>query len=89
MGIFGACNFSSRYCDTLLKKSAKNPEEAELEETLNQIMTVFKYIEEKDVFQKFYSKMLAKRLVRITVNLACVALFYTSKVVNPERNLET
>lgn len=26
-------------------------------------MTVFKYIEDKDVFQKFYSKMLAKRLV--------------------------
>lgn len=25
-------------------------------------MVVFKYIEEKDVFQKFYSKMLAKRL---------------------------
>lgn len=26
-------------------------------------MTVFKYIEDKDVFQKFYSKMLARRLI--------------------------
>lgn len=26
-------------------------------------MIVFKYIEDKDVYQKFYSKMLAKRLV--------------------------
>lgn len=26
-------------------------------------MIVFKYIEDKDVFQKFYTKMLAKRLV--------------------------
>ena len=26
-------------------------------------MVVFKYIEDKDVFQKFYSRMLAKRLV--------------------------
>jgi cullin 1 len=26
-------------------------------------MTVFKYVEDKDVFQKFYSKTLAKRLV--------------------------
>lgn len=26
-------------------------------------MVVFKYIEDKDVFQKFYAKMLAKRLV--------------------------
>ena len=29
-------------------------------------MTVFKYVEDKDVFQKFYSKMLAKRLVNGT-----------------------
>ena len=26
-------------------------------------MLIFKYIEDRDVFQKFYSKMLAKRLV--------------------------
>ncbi|EHB18179.1 Cullin-1 [Heterocephalus glaber] len=51
----------ARYCDSLLKKSSKNPEEAELEDTLNQVMVVFKYIEDKDVFQN--SKMLAKRLV--------------------------
>lgn len=53
----------AKYCDLLLKKSSKNPEEGELEETLNQVMIVFKYIEDKDVFQKYYSKMLAKRLV--------------------------
>ncbi|XP_031637973.1 cullin-1-like [Contarinia nasturtii] len=56
----------AKYCDLLLKKSSKNPEEAELEDTLNQVMVVFKYIEDKDVFQKFYSKMLAKRLVNHT-----------------------
>ncbi|KAJ8664492.1 hypothetical protein QAD02_006154 [Eretmocerus hayati] len=50
----------AKYCDVLLKKSSKNPEEAELEDTLNQGMVVFKYIEDKDVYQKFYSKMLAK-----------------------------
>ena len=27
-------------------------------------MVVFKYLEDKDVFQKFYSKMLANRLVQ-------------------------
>ena len=35
-------------------------------------MVVFKYIEDKDVFQKFYSKMLAKRLVRIVFLLSFV-----------------
>lgn len=53
----------AKYCDILLKKSSKNPEEAELEDTLNHVMIVFKYILDKDIFQKFYSKLLAKRLV--------------------------
>lgn len=53
----------ARYCDSVLKKSAKNPEETELEDILSSVMVVFKYIEDKDVFQKFYSRMLAKRLV--------------------------
>jgi cullin 1 len=53
----------AKYTDALLKKSATGTEEADLENTLVQIMTVFKYIEDKDVFQKFYSRMLARRLV--------------------------
>lgn len=56
----------AKYCDLLLKKSSKNPEDKELEDNLNQVMVVFKYIEDKDVFQKYYSKMLAKRLVNHT-----------------------
>src|SRR5581483_7704934 len=51
------------YCDLLLKKSNKNLEDQEMEDTLNQVMVVFKYLEDKDVFQEFYSKMLANRLV--------------------------
>ena len=53
----------AKYTDALLKKSATGAEETDLENTLTQIMTVFKYIEDKDVFQKFYSRMLARRLV--------------------------
>ncbi|UZJ57324.1 hypothetical protein CBS101457_006644 [Exobasidium rhododendri] len=53
----------AKHADGMLKKSNKNAEETNLEADLNQIMIVFKYIEDKDVFQKFYSKMLAKRLV--------------------------
>ncbi|CZT06180.1 probable SCF complex member Cullin 1 [Rhynchosporium agropyri] len=53
----------AKYADALLKKSASGAEESDLETSLTQIMTVFKYIEDKDVFQKFYSRMLARRLV--------------------------
>lgn len=50
----------------MLKKSAKNPEESELENLLDQIMVVFKYIDDKDVFQRYYSRFLARRLVGST-----------------------
>lgn len=53
----------AKYCDTLLKKSSKGISEAEVEEKLAQSITIFKYIDDKDVFQKFYSRMLAKRLI--------------------------
>lgn len=56
----------AKYCDLLLKKGNKNIEEAELEDKLNQIITIFKYVDDKDVFQKFYSKMLARRLIHAT-----------------------
>ncbi len=53
----------AKHTDALLKKSNKSSGESSLEEALTDVMVVFKYIEDKDVFQKFYSKMLAKRLV--------------------------
>ena len=39
----------AKYCDLLLKKSSKNPEEAELEDTLNQVVSsIDRKIYEKD-----------------------------------------
>ncbi|KAG8184675.1 hypothetical protein JTE90_013069 [Oedothorax gibbosus] len=54
----------AKYCDILLKKKPSDAEEMEVVDNLNQAMIIFKYIEEKDIFQSFYSKMLAKRLVQ-------------------------
>ncbi|XP_014471950.1 PREDICTED: cullin-2 [Dinoponera quadriceps] len=53
----------AKYCDSLLKKSAKAASESEIEEKLARSITVFKYVDDKDVFQKFYARMLAKRLI--------------------------
>ncbi|XP_054709882.1 cullin-2-like [Uloborus diversus] len=53
----------AKYCDSLLKKNAKTCTENEVEDKLSQSITIFKYIDDKDVFQKFYAKMLAKRLI--------------------------
>ncbi|XP_035218976.1 cullin-1-like [Stegodyphus dumicola] len=54
----------AKYCDLLLKKKPSDAEEIEVVDNLVQAMIIFKYIEEKDIFQTFYSKMLAKRLVQ-------------------------
>ena len=53
----------AKYSDILLKKSNKNLEEAELEDALNNVLMIFKHMADKDVFEKFYRKLLAKRLV--------------------------
>lgn len=34
----------AKYCDLLLKKSSKNPEEAELEDTLNQVVSLLEFV---------------------------------------------
>eukprot|EP01103_Thecamoeba_quadrilineata_P016403 TRINITY_DN5475_c0_g1_i1.p1 TRINITY_DN5475_c0_g1~~TRINITY_DN5475_c0_g1_i1.p1 ORF type:complete len:777 (-),score=188.69 TRINITY_DN5475_c0_g1_i1:66-2258(-) len=53
----------AKYSDLLLKKSNKNQEEGEMEDLLNDVLILFKYVEDKDVFMNFYSKFLAKRLI--------------------------
>jgi hypothetical protein len=59
-----AASDTIRPCFKLINGTcAQGRDEHEIEETLLNIMIVFKYIEDKDVFQKFYSKNLARRLV--------------------------
>ncbi|RSH90827.1 hypothetical protein EHS25_010002 [Saitozyma podzolica] len=51
------------YCDQLLRKSNKDLDAEALEAALEQAMVIFKFIDDKDVFQKFYQKKLAQRLI--------------------------
>ncbi|KAH9488657.1 Cullin-2, partial [Bulinus truncatus] len=53
----------AKYCDSLLKKSTKGVGDVELDEKLSGSIIIFKYLDDKDVFQRFYSRMLAKRLI--------------------------
>ncbi|KAG7259560.1 hypothetical protein CRUP_027136 [Coryphaenoides rupestris] len=56
-------NGDQHFMSALDKKSAKGMTENEVEDKLTSFITVFKYIDDKDVFQKFYARMLAKRLI--------------------------
>ncbi|CAF0962912.1 unnamed protein product [Adineta steineri] len=53
----------AKYCDTLLRKGTK-ADQSDNDKKIDQIMVVFNYIHDKDVFQRHYGKMLAKRLVQ-------------------------
>ena len=64
----------AKYCDSLLRKPSsgstssgsainKSLSETEIDEKLSLSIIVFKYIDDKDIFQKFYSKNMARRLI--------------------------
>lgn len=63
----------SKYSDAVLRGSIKvsnigtnqdtNNKDDDVEIQLENIMNIFKYLEDKDIYQKFYSKYLAKRLI--------------------------
>ncbi|CCU97434.1 unnamed protein product [Malassezia sympodialis ATCC 42132] len=53
----------ARYMDGLLKKSHRGDDEGSLDDALDKALAVFKYIEDRDYFLKFYAKFLSRRLV--------------------------
>ncbi|TPP66238.1 Cullin-2 [Fasciola gigantica] len=52
-----------RYIDSLLRNSVKSVPQSEVETKLKSLITIFKYLDDKDMFQRFYQKMLFKRLI--------------------------
>lgn len=53
----------AKFIDGKLKAGNKGASEDELELLLDKVMTLFRYIQGKDVFEAFYKKDLAKRLL--------------------------
>lgn len=56
----------AKYSDSLLRKSAKTLEVANIDSALSGVMSIFQYVDDKDVFEKAYSRTLARRLVNNT-----------------------
>ncbi|KAK2719989.1 cullin-2-like [Artemia franciscana] len=53
----------AKYCDTMLRKSARGTSDSDIDDKLAESVTVFKYLDDKDLFQRHYAKLLAKRLI--------------------------
>ncbi|MQL78960.1 hypothetical protein Taro_011404 [Colocasia esculenta] len=55
--------FISLFVDDKLRKGLKGVSEEDVEIVLDKVMTLFRYLQEKDVFEKYYKQHLAKRLL--------------------------
>lgn len=55
--------FISLFIDEKLKKGLKGVSEDEVDTILDKVMMLFRFIQEKDVFEKYYKQHLAKRLL--------------------------
>jgi len=55
--------FISLFVDEQLRKGMKGTSEEEVEQTLDKVVMLFRYLHEKDVFEKYYKQHLAKRLL--------------------------
>jgi len=51
------------YLDDQFKKDFKGLSEAEINERLERVIKIFRYIQDKDVFEGFYNNSLSKRLL--------------------------
>ncbi|KXJ15047.1 cullin-3 [Exaiptasia diaphana] len=55
--------FLSLFIDDKLKKGVKGYSEQEVESILDKCMVLFRFLQEKDVFERYYKQHLAKRLL--------------------------
>lgn len=55
--------YLSLFIDDKLKKGVKGMTEQEIENVLDKTMVLFRFLQEKDVFERYYKQHLAKRLL--------------------------
>lgn len=58
-----SAEFISLFVDKLLRKDFKGNSDDEIESKLDSVMTLFRYLHEKDVFERYYKLHLSKRLL--------------------------
>lgn len=71
----------AKYCDNLLKKSAKGMTENEVEDKLTSFITVFKYIDDKDIFQKVTRRRIRKGEKNFWHNNSALKFGFELKIV--------
>ncbi|KAL1172233.1 hypothetical protein V6Z11_A05G336100 [Gossypium hirsutum] len=82
--------FISLFVDDKLRKGLKGVSEGDVEIILDKVMMIFRYLQEKDVFEKYYKQHLAKRLLSLIVKLKTACGYqYTSKLEGMFTDMKT
>ncbi|KAJ4746042.1 Cullin family protein [Rhynchospora pubera] len=55
--------FISLFVDDALRKGVKGASDDDVDQVLDRVLVLFRYLQEKDVFEKYYKQHLAKRLL--------------------------
>ncbi|KAF7867090.1 uncharacterized protein EAF02_009876 [Botrytis sinoallii] len=64
INLFDRCSeYVSLFIDDNLKRGIKGKTEVEIDEVLDKATTLLRYIQDKDMFERYYKKHLAKRLL--------------------------
>ena len=64
INLFPRCSeYVSLFIDDNLKRGIKGKTEAEIDEVLDKAVTLVRYIQDKDMFERYYKKHLARRLL--------------------------
>lgn len=65
--------YLSLFIDDIIKKTGTKSEE-EVEDILNKSILIFRFVKDKDLFEKYYKNHLAKRLLKISSDLERVVI---------------
>jgi cullin 1 len=63
VGQYATAELLSEYADSVLKKGGRRLDDVKLGEVMDNIVKLFSYLPDKDMFSEFYRKQLAKRLL--------------------------
>jgi len=56
-------SYLAQYVDDMLRSKLRGLGEEQVEERLSKVIVIFRYLQDKDVFENFYKQHLAKRLI--------------------------
>ena len=58
-----SAQYLAAWVDELMRKAVKGMSEAEVDARLNDVIAIFRYLQDKDVFEEYYKQQLAQRLL--------------------------